>query len=49
MMGRERPDIGRGIRSFAIISWMIFDRVERDFLEIVRVLHGARDLDEIDF
>jgi toxin ParE1/3/4 len=49
MMGRERPDVLPGVRSFVVMSWTIFYRVEQDFIDIVRVLHGARDLDEIDF
>jgi toxin ParE1/3/4 len=48
-MGRERPDIRPGIRSFAVMSWTIFYRIEDRFIDIVRVLHGARDIDEIEF
>jgi toxin ParE1/3/4 len=48
-MGRERPDILPGTRSFGVMSWTIFYRIETDFIEIVRVLHGARDIDEIEF
>jgi toxin ParE1/3/4 len=48
-MGRERPDILPGMRSFGVMSWTIFYRIEADFIDIVRVLHGARDIDEIEF
>jgi toxin ParE1/3/4 len=48
-MGRERPDLKPNIRSFVVMSWIIFYRVDDDFVEIVRVLHSARDLDAIDF
>jgi len=48
-MGRERPDLKPNIRSFGVMSWIIFYRVDDDFVEIVRVLHSARDLDAIEF
>ena len=48
-MGRERPDLKPNIRSFGVMSWIIFYRVDADFVEIVRVLHSARDLDAIEF
>jgi toxin ParE1/3/4 len=48
-MGRERPEIAPAIRSFAVMSWVIFYRAHPEFIDIVRVLHGARDLDEIEF
>jgi len=48
-IGRERPEIKAGIRSLGVMSWIIFYRIEEEFIEIVRVLHGARDLDEIEF
>ena len=48
-MGRERPDLKPNIRSFGLMSWIIFYRIDDDFVEIVRVLHSARDLDAIEF
>ena len=48
-MGRERPEILPGVRSLAVMSWTIFYLVEAEFVEIVRVLHGARDLDDFEF
>jgi toxin ParE1/3/4 len=49
LIGRERPEILPGIRSFSVMSWVVFYRPENEFVDIVRVLHGARDLTEIDF
>ena len=49
MMGRERPELSPGIRSFVVMSWVVFYRVREDAIEVIRVLHGARDLDAIDF
>ena len=49
-MGRERREVMRGIRSFAAVPWVIFYRIEQsDAILVARVIHGARDLDELDF
>lgn len=48
-MGRERPEFGAGIRSFGVMSWIVFYRIGEDHVEIVRVLHAARDFDALDF
>jgi toxin ParE1/3/4 len=48
-VGTRAPDLKPNIRSFVVMSWIIFYRVDDDFVEIVRVLHSARDLDAIDF
>jgi toxin ParE1/3/4 len=45
--GRERPDLDRGLRSFPQGSYLIFYRVWAGEIAIARVLHSARDLDEI--
>jgi toxin ParE1/3/4 len=49
-LGRARgfraPDL-QGLRSRPLSgfrNWLVFYRVERDAIEVVRVLHGARDL-----
>jgi len=47
-MGRERPELSPGIRSFVVMSWVVFYRPQSDAMEIIRVLHGARDLDAIE-
>jgi toxin ParE1/3/4 len=51
-MGRERLELKQlnaSIRSFGVMSWVIFYRIDDEFIEIVRVLHTARDLDAIEF
>jgi toxin ParE1/3/4 len=48
-MGRERPEVAPGIRSFVAVSWVIFYRADDGGLNIVRVIHGARDIDSLDF
>jgi toxin ParE1/3/4 len=43
-MGRERPELRAGLRSFAVGSYLIIYPPIGDGIEVVRVLHGARDL-----
>ncbi len=42
-MGRQRPELGNGIRSFPIGNYMVFYRLIDDGIELIRVLHGARN------
>ncbi|BAC91446.1 type II toxin-antitoxin system RelE/ParE family toxin [Gloeobacter violaceus] len=46
-MGRVRPELGTEIRSFAAGRYVLFYRPLPDGIELVRVLHGARDLDAL--
>lgn len=48
-MGRKRPEIGADIHSFGVMSWIVFYRIEIEFIDVIRILHGARDFDEQDF
>jgi toxin ParE1/3/4 len=43
-LGRERPELGEGIRSFPIGRYLVYYRALRDGIEIERVLHSARDI-----
>jgi len=45
--GRERPELNEGLRSFPLGSYMIFYRIWAGKVSITRVLHSARDLDEL--
>lgn len=45
--GRERPELIEGLRSFPEGNYVIFYRRWAGNIAIVRVLHGARDLDEL--
>ena len=45
-MGRQREELQPGIRSLAFRRYIIFYRRVSCTVEIVRVLHGARDLYE---
>jgi len=45
--GRPRDDIGQGIRSVPEASYLIFYRVHGERVEVMRVIHGARNLDDL--
>lgn len=46
-IGRERHDLAPGLRSLPVGSYVIFYRLIGDGIEIVRVLHGARDIENL--
>jgi toxin ParE1/3/4 len=46
-MGRPRPDLGTGLRAFPVDSYLIIFRVADHGIEIIRVLHAARDIESI--
>ena len=46
-IGRGRPELRADLRSHAIGRYVIFYRPSRDGIEVVRVLHGMRDIDQV--
>jgi toxin ParE1/3/4 len=46
-LGRERPELVEGLRSMSIGHYVIFYIPRPRGIEVVRVLHGARDLKSI--
>ena len=44
--GRIRPELGSGIRSFPIVPYVVFYRIEPRRVRIERVLHGHRDIQQ---
>jgi toxin ParE1/3/4 len=46
-MGRLRDKIEKALRSFPVGRYVIFYRPIPEGVEIIRVLHGARDIDAI--
>lgn len=44
-MGRARDEIAAGLRSFPVGRYILFYRTLIDGVEIIRILHGARDTD----
>jgi len=43
-MGRARDELLPGLRSFVVDRYIVFFRPVDDTIEIVRVLHGSRNL-----
>ncbi len=43
-MGRERPELAPGLRSFPVGAFILFYRPTKGGIEVVRVLHGSRDI-----
>ena len=48
-MGRLREELMPGLRSFPYARYVVFFMPERDGIEIVRVVHSARDIVADDF
>lgn len=46
-MGRSRDELAQGLRSFPVGRYVIFYRPMPEGVEIIRVLHGSRDLNAI--
>lgn len=47
MIGRARPQLRADLRSFPYGAYLILYRVIDDGVEIVRVVHAARNLDDL--
>jgi toxin ParE1/3/4 len=43
-IGRERIDIAPLVRSFPVSNYLIFYRLLNEGIEILRVIHGARNI-----
>ena len=43
LSGREREELGEGLRSLPVESYLIFYRVKDNAVEVLRIIHGARD------
>jgi toxin ParE1/3/4 len=42
--GRQKPDIGAEVRALTIGNYLVLYRLAEQRIEIVRVVHGARDV-----
>ncbi len=45
--GRPRDDLLAGLRSFPMGNYLVFYRIHRNHVEVMRVIHGARNLDRV--
>jgi len=46
-VGRKRDDLAPGLRGFPVGNYIIFYRAVQEGIQVIRVLHGARDLPEV--
>lgn len=46
-IGRQRDDLAAGLRSFVVSPYVVFFLPATDGITVVRVLHGARDIDAL--
>lgn len=46
-MGRAREELAIALRSFPVGNYVIFYRTVKETVQVIRVLHGARDLDAL--
>jgi len=46
-LGEKRPDLGEAVRQFAVKSCVVFYRPIEDGIEVLRVLHGSRDIPSV--
>jgi toxin ParE1/3/4 len=47
LAGRTRDELAQDVRSFPAGRYVVFDRPIEDGIVVLRVLHGARDLDDV--
>ncbi len=43
-LGRSRKDLGEALRSFPVESYVVIYRYRKECIEIIHVIHGARDI-----
>lgn len=47
LMGRSAESLGQGFRRLAVGNYLVLYRTTEDHIEILRVLHGARDIESL--
>lgn len=48
MIGRERPELGKDVRSFPHAGYLVVYRPNSVGIGVARVLHGSRDLGDVE-
>ncbi|MFZ2277378.1 MAG: type II toxin-antitoxin system RelE/ParE family toxin [Prosthecobacter sp.] len=48
-LGRPRPEMAQNCRSYPFGKYCFFFRPVDNGIEVIRVIHSARDLDQIEF
>ena len=46
-LGRKRNDLAPGLRGLPVGNYVIFYRLVPEGIQVIRVLHGARDIPEV--
>ena len=46
-MGPDRSDLGQHVRSFAVRDYLIYYLPIKNGIEVLRVIHGARDIPSV--
>ncbi|MCX7045710.1 MAG: type II toxin-antitoxin system RelE/ParE family toxin [Candidatus Sumerlaeota bacterium] len=46
-LGKRRDELARGLRSHAVGNYVIFYRPSKSGIEVIRILHGGRDIPSI--
>lgn len=46
-LGRVRPELGEGVRTWVVGSYLIVYAVEPHAVVVIRILHGAREIDDL--
>jgi toxin ParE1/3/4 len=46
-MGQSRDELRPGLRCFVVSPYVVFYRPIEDTIEVLRVLHGARDISSL--
>jgi toxin ParE1/3/4 len=46
-MGKRREELLAGLRSFPMGNYVVFYREIDDGIDVIRILHGSRDIEEI--
>jgi toxin ParE1/3/4 len=46
-MGQSRDDLRPGLRCFVVSPYVVFYRSVEDTIEVLRILHGARDISRL--
>lgn len=46
-MGRGREELSPGLRSFPFRNYILFYQVTEDGIDVVRVIHGSRDIEAL--
>jgi toxin ParE1/3/4 len=46
-IGRLRPELGESVRSRAYRGYVILYRIEPERIRVLRIVHGARDIERL--